>query len=59
MSDENSKESHDTMPPSTHDEKALAFAAQIGEYDRRRAARGQTSSGVLRILALASREIGG
>ncbi len=52
-------EKRDTMPPGTQDEKALAFAAQVGEYDRRRAFRGQNSSGMLRILALAHADVSG
>ena len=56
MSDD--KRNSDTMPPTTQDEKAMAYAAQIGEYDRRRALRGNNSSGVLRALALAHAELG-
>lgn len=56
MADE--KRETPTMPPTSQDEKALAYAAQIGEYDRRRAYRGQNSSGLLRALAIAHAEIG-
>lgn len=56
MSDDDREK--ETLPPTTYDEKALAYAAQIGEYDRRRAHRGQNSSGVLRALAIAHAELG-
>jgi hypothetical protein len=56
---ERERENHDTMPPGTLDEKALAFASHVAEYDRRRALRGQNSSGMLRILALAHADVAG
>lgn len=47
----------DTLPPTSWDERALAFSAMIAELDKARAAKRNTSSGMLRIRALAEHDL--
>lgn len=47
----------DTIPPTSLDARALAFSAMIAELDRMRAARRNSSSGMLRVLALADHDL--
>lgn len=41
-----------TQPPSDADEAALEYARKVGEHDRELRARGASSSGLFRALAL-------